>query len=181
MTFTFARPDPTDPAWTARRAVIVSSEEGDTRVINGDVFTVKLRAALSTGSMGFMEVDVPPGIGADPHTHGSEDEAFYLVSGAVEFLNGDTRHLCGEGDFVFIPRGTRHGYRNVGDGPAKLLVFFTPGGAEEFWVEVGEPPTPENIGVPWTAEQFATIDEPLRRYNMTMYPEEFAPAPTNQK
>ncbi|GGP66538.1 cupin domain-containing protein [Saccharothrix coeruleofusca] len=178
---TFFPPTADDPAWTARRAVIVPSGEGETRVINGDVFTVKLRAALSTGSLGFLEADVPPGIGADPHAHGTEDEAFYLVSGDVEFLNGDTRRLCRAGDFVFIPRGTRHGYTNVGSGTAKLLVFFTPGGAEDFWLEVGEPPTPRNIGVPWNEEQFKAIEDPLRRYNMTMYPEEFAPHRRNGK
>ncbi|MFE2035073.1 cupin domain-containing protein [Streptomyces scopuliridis] len=144
----FPAPDKDDPTWTAARAIIVPSSEGDTRFINGDVFTIKLRSALTTGSLGFLEADVPPGVSAIPHTHGTEDEAFYLVSGEVEFVNGNTTHRCHTGDFVFIPRGTRHGYTNIGTHDAKMLIFFAPGGAEDFWGEVGEEAMPEAVGAP---------------------------------
>jgi oxalate decarboxylase/phosphoglucose isomerase-like protein (cupin superfamily) len=33
-----------------------------------------------------------------------------------------------------VPRGTRHGYRNVSDAPVDLLVWFTPGGFEQLFV-----------------------------------------------
>ncbi|MFE9885112.1 cupin domain-containing protein [Streptomyces scopuliridis] len=177
MTFNFPAPDKDDPTWTAARAIIVPSSEGDTRFINGDVFTIKLRSALATGSLGFLEADVPPGVSAIPHTHGTEDEAFYLVSGEVEFVNGNTTHRCHAGDFVFIPRGTRHGYTNIGTHDAKMLIFFAPGGAEDLWGEVGEEAVPEAVDAPWSMEKFEQVSEAMQRYNMTMYPPEHAPVP----
>jgi len=39
-----------------------------------------------------------------------------------------------------------------------MLVFFTPGGAEEFWLEVGEETTEDNIAVWWSEEQFKAIE-----------------------
>jgi mannose-6-phosphate isomerase-like protein (cupin superfamily) len=37
------------------------------------------------------------------------------------------------GDFVRVPPGTRHGFRNESDDRAELLVMFTPGGMEELF------------------------------------------------
>ena len=35
--------------------------------------------------------------------------------------------------FVFVPRGTAHCFQNVGDGPARIMVLFTPSGMERFF------------------------------------------------
>lgn len=55
------------------------------------------------------------------HTHADSDELFYCIEGAfdIEFEDGMT-HL-GEGDFIIIPRGTRH--RPVCKGPVKCLLI----------------------------------------------------------
>ncbi|MGH1553555.1 cupin domain-containing protein [Streptomyces sp. L7] len=36
--------------------------------------------------------------------HKIADESFYVVSGSLEFLNGDRTFVAGAGDFVFVPR-----------------------------------------------------------------------------
>ncbi|HWP39399.1 MAG TPA: cupin domain-containing protein [Tepidisphaeraceae bacterium] len=60
------------------------------------------------------------------HLHPTEDEMFYVVSGAVSFrCSGQTFDLA-EGDFVFLPRGIKHGYTIRSDGPVRLLVITTP-------------------------------------------------------
>ncbi|SDP42787.1 hypothetical protein SAMN05421507_108149 [Lentzea jiangxiensis] len=59
---------------------------------------------------------------------------------------------------------------NVGSETAKMLVFFTPGGAEEFWLEVGEEATEDNIGVWWTEEQFEAVEETLERHHVRLLP-----------
>jgi hypothetical protein len=53
-----------------------------------------------------------------------------------------------------------------------MLVFFTPGGAEELWLELGEEPSEESVGVRWTEQQLQTIAEPMERYNMIRLPGE---------
>jgi len=44
----------------------------------------------------------------DFHVHNNSDEMFYCIEGEfdIEFENGLT-HLC-EGDFIIIPKGTKH-------------------------------------------------------------------------
>ena len=44
----------------------------------------------------------------DFHSHDSSDELFYCIEGQfdIEFKDGKT-HLC-EGDFIIVPKGTRH-------------------------------------------------------------------------
>ena len=44
----------------------------------------------------------------DFHTHENSDEMFYCIEGEfdIEFEDGLT-HLC-EGDFIIVPKGTRH-------------------------------------------------------------------------
>jgi quercetin dioxygenase-like cupin family protein len=59
-----------------------------------------------------MEALVPPGGGPPPHTHSGEDETFYLLEGEIEFLLGEARITAGPGDFVNVPRGTVHCFRN---------------------------------------------------------------------
>jgi quercetin dioxygenase-like cupin family protein len=60
------------------------------------------------------------------HLHPTEDEMFYIVSGAVSFRCGVQTFDLAEGDFVFLPRGIKHGYTIRSDGPVRLLVITTP-------------------------------------------------------
>lgn len=46
--------------------------------------------------------------------------------------------LVSPGDFVHIPRGTPHGFKN-GPMSAKLIATFAPAGAEKLFQEVDEP------------------------------------------
>lgn len=59
------------------------------------------------------------------HTHNTSDEMFYCIEGEfdIEFEDGLT-HLC-EGDFIIIPKGTRH--RPVCKALAKCLLIEVEG------------------------------------------------------
>jgi len=70
--------------------------------------------------------------------HHKNDESFYIVSGALELLNGDETLLAEVGDLVFVPRGTRHRFKNIGDTDAHVLILMTPGGPEALFVEAGD-------------------------------------------
>src|SRR5215472_7070218 len=43
------------------------------------------------------------------------------------------------GAFVFGPREIPHGFKVVGDQPAQMLLQDTPGGFEQFVIELGQP------------------------------------------
>ena len=57
----------------------------------------------------------------------------YVLDGEVRFKLGDEIEAAPAGSFVFIPRGTPHTWQNVGDGPARMLIHFTPSGMERFF------------------------------------------------
>jgi quercetin dioxygenase-like cupin family protein len=82
-------------------------------------------------------LDVLPGPGVLPHLHRREDELFYVLEGTLEFLIDGEPHTCPAGTTLCVPRGTFHGFRAVGDEPAKLLSVHTPAGFEHFFTEMG--------------------------------------------
>ncbi|WP_031031695.1 cupin domain-containing protein [Streptomyces sp. NRRL WC-3725] len=137
MTFNFAVPDKDDPVWTSADGFVVRSEEGIIRLTGEERFSVKVTGAQTNGQLGLMEGTIAPQFGNVPHTHNKEDEAFLILSGKFRFINGDQTFDASAGDFVYIPRGTRHGFKNILDVPSKLMVFYTPAGPEQFFVDHG--------------------------------------------
>jgi quercetin dioxygenase-like cupin family protein len=80
-----------------------------------------------------FETVVSPGEGPPLHTHANEGESMYVVEGEMRFKLGDEIVAAPAGSFVFVPRGTPHTWQNVGAGPARILIHFTPSGMERFF------------------------------------------------
>ena len=110
------------PLWRA-------PDTGPTLDVLGVTHAYKVMANDTGHQFSVWESIVPPGLGAPPHTHTREDEAFYVLSGEVLFeVEGAADPLrLSSGAFLFGPRNLRHGYRNVGTVAARLLVFAMPG------------------------------------------------------
>ncbi|MCK1708879.1 MULTISPECIES: cupin domain-containing protein [unclassified Bradyrhizobium] len=102
---------------------------GPTLDVLGVTHIYKAMASDTGDQFSIWESIVPPGAGAPAHTHTREDEAFYVMSGEVLVeVEGSAGPLrLGPGGFLFGPRNRRHGYRNTGTVPARLLVFAMPG------------------------------------------------------
>ncbi|TGQ38368.1 cupin domain-containing protein [Mesorhizobium sp. M00.F.Ca.ET.216.01.1.1] len=98
---------------------------GSTLNVLGVTHIYKATGAETAGSFSLWEAVFPPGTGAPPHTHASEDEAFYVLSGelVIEFEGESAPHRVAPGGFFFGARGRRHAIRNVGDKPARVLVL----------------------------------------------------------
>ncbi|WP_017612054.1 quercetin 2,3-dioxygenase [Nocardiopsis salina] len=134
---------------SASGAIHVPASEGETVWLAGDTYTIKARGAVTGAALSFIEATVPPGAGPRPHIHHREDEAYYILSGALEVLDGDRTFTAYPGDFVYIPSGTVHRFKNVGLHTARMIFLFTPAGFEEFFIEAGAParagePAPES-------------------------------------
>ncbi|WP_405970468.1 cupin domain-containing protein [Streptomyces sp. NBC_00988] len=173
MTFGLpAIPDKDDPRWTRKDGIFVPRTGGTTKWVIGDTTTVKISAAQTNGALGVLESSVPPGGGAVPHAHGREDEAFYVLSGDFEFVNGDQVISAGPGDFFFVPQGNRHGFTNTGALPAKLLTFLLPGGHERFWLDNGVDPEPGKPAPVWGPENFAALIPELTKHQVTLLPQQ---------
>ncbi|MCE0538098.1 cupin domain-containing protein [Kineosporia rhizophila] len=132
----------------------VPAGEGETRTFSGDVYTVKLEAGTTNGSIGLIEASVPPGGGPPPHVHEQSDEIFYLLSGELEFLDNDRTFVARAGDLVFVPRGGVHRFTNIGVKAANMLFLYTPGGPEGLFLEAGDEPQPGVSAQPWGPERF---------------------------
>ncbi|MGW6292192.1 cupin domain-containing protein [Streptomyces sp. NPDC055058] len=172
MTFgTPAIPDKDDPRWTRRDGLFVRRDEGATKWLNGDTTTVKLSSAQTGGALGVLETSVPPGGGAPPHAHGREEETFYVLSGDFGFVNGDETIQAGPGDLLFIPRGNRHGFTNIGNLPGRLLVFIAPGGHEGFWLDNGIDPEPGRSAPAPTPQELAALAAEIAEHQVTLMPD----------
>jgi steroid delta-isomerase-like uncharacterized protein len=83
---------------------------------------------------------VPPGEGVPIHTHLKEDEAYYLLDGTWEIYDTTNKETLtlGPDTYIYVPMGINHGFKNVGDKPARMILLITPGGLEGFFEGIGQ-------------------------------------------
>ncbi|MEW9550574.1 cupin domain-containing protein [Nonomuraea sp. NPDC050783] len=78
------------------------------------------------------EVIVNPGKGHARHNHPDAEEIIYVISGEGRQTVGDGAEFpIREGDTVHIPTGVYHSTYNTTWRPLRLIVTYTPGGAEK--------------------------------------------------
>jgi quercetin dioxygenase-like cupin family protein len=108
----------------------------------GDTCTFKVVGEDTGGALTLFVAFVPPQGGPPPHIHHREEEAFYLLGGELEFQAEEDRTLTVDaGSFLYIPKGTVPGFKNVGEEDARMLTTFTPAGIEGFFFEGRRPAT----------------------------------------
>ena len=95
---------------------------------------IKTDASDTGGLLSLFEDSLAPGASGPPvHVHSHEDEAFYVIEGALRMQVGDEIHEVPAGSFVWVPRGTAHGFANASDGVTRMLGLAVPGGIEHFF------------------------------------------------
>jgi quercetin dioxygenase-like cupin family protein len=88
------------------------------------------------GDYGLYRVDIgPAGGGPGPHFHRAMSEAFFVLSGTMKLFDGNDWIDGTEGDFLYIPPGGIHGFRNEAPAPASVLMLFAPGAPREAYFE----------------------------------------------
>lgn len=156
------------PDYYLPRVLHVPADEGVVKWMSGDIYVTMATAKSTGGAVGFTDCWVPPGHGPVAHVHKIADESFYVISGEIEFLNGDQTFVADAGDFVFVPRGTRHRFRNIGGAEAHMVSFFTPGGGESFWLEAGDDPVPGAKPEFWPPERGLALVDLAGREDIAM-------------
>ena len=144
----------------------VARGEGPAIWVAGDTYTFKATGADTGERLTVWEATVPPGAGPPPHLHLGQDEAYYLLEGELEVLDGERRFTARAGDFVFIPRGTVHRFRNVSQSASRMLLWMTPAGFEGFLFRVGQPARPGEQAPPLSAEEIARSVAIAHEYGM---------------
>jgi quercetin dioxygenase-like cupin family protein len=71
-----------------------------------------------------VRVDLAPGVAFPPHRHPGE-EIIYVIEGLWEYqVEGKPPMTLQAGDVLFIPAGTIHAAKNVGNGNAAELATY---------------------------------------------------------
>jgi quercetin dioxygenase-like cupin family protein len=126
----------------------LAANEGQAMWFIGTLATIKAAGAQTGNILSLVEFLHPPGFSTPLHVHHAEDEAFYILEGAIRGINGDQLWYAGVGAFVWLPRGIPHGYAVVGDEPARTLAITIPSGFDRFVVESGTPALTHSLPPP---------------------------------
>ena len=112
---------------------------GEGRVIDLGDFAVTVKASESEtgGVVSVLENEEPPGFGPPIHVHHDCAEAFYVLAGEYIMNLEDREVVCPAGSFIFIPKGTRHGFR-VGNVPSRKLNFYFPASMVAYFDDLAE-------------------------------------------
>lgn len=92
--------------------------------------------ARTNGQFGLYRWDMgPEPSGPTTHFHRTISESFFVLSGTVRLYDGDAWSDASAGDFLFVPEGGLHAFRNESGAPASMLILFAPGAPREGYFE----------------------------------------------
>jgi mannose-6-phosphate isomerase-like protein (cupin superfamily) len=90
------------------------------------------------GRVAAIEVLTPAGVpGPPPHHHEDTDECFYVISGRLGVMSDGTWTSLGPREYMNVPQGTVHTFRNEGPDEVRVITAFEPQGFERFFLEYG--------------------------------------------
>jgi len=116
---------------------VVAHRPGEQEPLLGNHHHLATQASTG-GEYGLFRWDMAAApSGPDPHFHRSMSEAFYVLEGTVALFDGDAWTDAGPGDFLYVPPGGIHAFRNRSGAPASMLMLFAPGAPrEEYFAEL---------------------------------------------
>ena len=151
---------------SATAGFVLPPSDGEKIWIVGDTLWLKATSAETGGAYTVIENISLPGSGPPPHLHENHDESMYVIDGEFEILLDVKKIRATPGAFAFVPRGTVHRFRCIGDRPGKILIVFTPGGMEGFFREAGLPATNNGPAPPVDAAEIARTTIAGKRYGL---------------
>ena len=115
--------NPDSPAGGPRRRVSVAEALERLPGAGGERFAEVFRH-------GSLSVEIYAPRGADPQQPHTRDEAYVVVAGSGEFVNGGERHAFAPGDFLFVPAGVVHRFEDFTEDLTVWVIFYGPEGGE---------------------------------------------------
>jgi quercetin dioxygenase-like cupin family protein len=106
----------------------------------GGVRTEIRLTGADTGEAFCLLLDEPPAEWSLPaHIHTDAAETIHVLEGEFEMTVAGATERLGPGQTLHVPAGVVHAGGNVGAGPGRRLLIFSPAGMEEFFREAGAP------------------------------------------
>lgn len=132
-------------------------EGGESFMAAGTRILIKLRGEATGGRYSVTEYHLPADFaGPSPHVHTVFEHAWQVLEGTIQVQVGTVTQQLHAGGFVFIPAGTPHTFSNPGPQAACLLAVDSPGGLEEYYVELARAFPP---GTPFDRSVVAEIQK----------------------
>jgi len=113
--------------------------EGRTVGIMSSAYTFLATGEQTGGKYALIEAFIPAGAGPPLHHNDNEVVTFYILDGAITVTVDDQEILAQRGDFVQLPNGSVHTFRNIRQQPARMLILLTPAGLDKFFDKYGLP------------------------------------------
>jgi mannose-6-phosphate isomerase-like protein (cupin superfamily) len=138
---TMSYPEPRYPGDQGEVKAVFRSADREPDLVSPIGRTHYLATHASTGGeFGLYRVDMGARApGPSTHFHRSISESFFVLSGHVDLYDGARWTRAGAGDFLYVPAGGLHAFRNGCDEPASMLLLFSPGAPrEEYFEQVAE-------------------------------------------
>lgn len=127
-------------------------------------YTFMTTAESTDGALAIVDTLVPAGNGPPEHLHDDADESFYVLSGRFWMKAGDVESTITVGDLCFVPRGTKHIWKNIGTDAGRLLRIYTPAGHEKFFFEIGRPARPGEPAPRLTTEDVRRAEAGVEKF-----------------
>lgn len=103
----------------------------------GNLMTIHADSQDTNGQFALVEANGMPGGEPPLHVHTKEDELFYVLEGKVKVYRGKEELIRQAGESGFLPRNVPHTFR-IMSAHARMLVYITPGGFENFFREMSQ-------------------------------------------
>jgi mannose-6-phosphate isomerase-like protein (cupin superfamily) len=116
-------------------ALVLGPGEGRSIPLGNFSMSLKASAEETAGAFTLLEATEPAGFGPPLHIHHDAAEAFYVLDGEYRMWIEAREFTCPAGSFVYIPAGTRHGFR-VGDVASRKLNLYLPGAMVGYFDEL---------------------------------------------
>jgi quercetin dioxygenase-like cupin family protein len=105
--------------------------------MQGCVALCKVGGEETGGAWAAVECTLAPGAPGLPlHANTLEDQAFYILEGTLTFRLGERTVRASAKSLVFVPRGSVHTFRNLGDEPVRFLCVVSPAGLERSFADL---------------------------------------------
>ncbi len=154
-----------------KNGLFVQAGQGRSYYFGQDLYTFKAIGEETGEAYALCEVIVAPQGGTPPHQHTRENESFYVQDGEIEFQLDDRTLIATDGTFLHSPKGQIHRFTNTTATPAKMLVWVTPAGFENFIAEVGKAVNAQvTLGASLSPEDLDKILTTAPKYGIEIIP-----------
>jgi quercetin dioxygenase-like cupin family protein len=161
-------------AWTMDISKVFKAKAGEGRKhghiqlkgVNANVLDVKVSGSDTDGGLAiFEQTSLSQGRGTPLHVHPAQDEVFYVIEGAYEFLVGSEKFSLATGDSIFLPRAVPHAWTQASP-KGKMLVTLQPAGKlEDFFITMAaldHEPSQEEVAQIFEANGMKVVGPPLK-------------------